>query len=122
MKNGWVLIAALFLTLWSGCQSGKTATPDELIGVWRTSAQKYKDRFFKITSNRIIFSAGEDANSYYPIREIQKDNEGDQTIYTITYFNGEGQQYKFSFYYKSENGGTITFKNQRLFTWQKKND
>ena len=44
----------------SVCQCGKkTAVPDDLIGVWETTAPTYADRFFEIKTDEVIFGTGE---------------------------------------------------------------
>jgi len=100
---------------------GKTAVPEGLIGVWKTSATEYADRFFEIKRDQVIFGTGEGKSDIYPITKIEigKLPETEGTLFTILYKNIEGQKYKFSFYYDPTNQGTIRFKNQKEMVWIK---
>jgi hypothetical protein len=122
MKVGKVLVVLIYLIVLSTCQCGKkTAVPGDLIGVWKTTAPTYVDRFFEIKTDGIIFGTGEGNFDTYAITriEIEKDREQEGTLYTICYKNPTGQEYKFSFYYDPANQGTIRFKNQQEMVWTK---
>jgi hypothetical protein len=117
----WIIILCLMVL--SVCQCGrKTTVPDDLIGVWETTAPTYADRFFEIKTDEVIFGTGEERFDTYPITKIkiEKDREEQKTLYIICYKNMAGQEYKFSFYYDPANQGTIRFKNQREMVWTKK--
>ena len=95
--------------------------PDELAGVWRTSAPKYKDCFFDLNEHLIIFANGHlleniDVNF---ISKIKNTHMGSQVLYIIYYENLENQEFKLSFYYDPSNGGVIRFKNQEKIKWWK---
>ena len=123
MKAERVYIIIICLMVLSVCQCGrKTTIPEDLIGVWETTAPTYADRFFEITTRDVIFGTGENTSDTYPITKIkiEKDPVEQKTLYIICYKNMEGQEYKFSFYYDSANQGTIRFKNQKEMVWTKK--
>ncbi len=104
------------------CQCGKkTTVPGDLIGVWKTTAPTYADRFFEIKTDEVIFGTGDGNFDTYAITriEIEKDREQKGTLYTIGYKNPTGQEYKFSFYYELTNQGVIRFKNQQEMIWTK---
>jgi hypothetical protein len=118
----WIIIICLMVL--SLCQCGrKTPVPDDLIGVWETTAPTYEDCFLEIKANEIIFGSGEKKFDTYPITKIkmEKDLKEQKTLYIICYKNITGQEYKFSFYYDPANQGTIRFKNQKEMVWTKKN-
>ena len=123
MKPKPVFLAFAILTIFIGCPSKKdTTVPDELLGVWKTSAPKYADRYFEITKGVMIFDIGEGDVDSSPITSIETVSGGRHTLYTISYQsyqNREGQEYRFSFYYDSAHGGEIVFKNQEDITWTK---
>ena len=107
----------------SACQRGGRVTiPEDLIGVWETRAPAYADRFFEITTDRVIFATGENTSDAYPISKmkIEKDSREQKNIYIICYKNTAGQEYKFAFYYDPANQGTIRFKNQSDMIWTKR--
>ena len=120
-------IAGIFLTLVTfvsllGCLSGGTEDiPTELIGVWKTSAPKYKDCSIELTRNYIVFTnshvaAHVDTNF---VLGIKRAPERGRFSCTILYENIHGQKYKFSFYYKPAEGGLIRLKNQIDVEWRK---
>ena len=120
MKPIPVLLAFAILTTFIGCSPEKdTTVPDEFLGVWKTSAQKYADRYFEITKDVIIFDIGEGHVDSSPISSIETVSQGRHTLYTISYHNQEGQEYLFSFYYDSAQDGVIVFKNQEDIRWTK---
>jgi hypothetical protein len=122
MKVKRVLVIIFYLIVLSTCQCGrKTTVPEDLIGVWRTMAPTYADRFFEIRRDEIIFGTGEEKFDTYSITKIkiEKNREEQGTLYIICYKNIEGQEYKFFFYYDPANQGTIKFKNQKEMVWMK---
>ncbi|MFQ5992832.1 MAG: hypothetical protein ACE5NA_10400 [Nitrospiraceae bacterium] len=117
-KTIWVALALSTTSL--GCQAApNTIVPDELLGVWTTSAPKYADRFFEITAGAIIFDTGKPSPDIHPIANIETVHDLRPTLYTISYLSEEGQEHKFSFYYDPAHGGVIRFKNQQHISWMK---
>jgi hypothetical protein len=121
MKSRRTLLVLVLLAMIFGCQSGSEKTvPDVLLGVWKTSEPKYADRFFELTKDTIIFGIGGDGADTYPIASVEETRDEEGLLYNIHYQNREGQQYTFSIYYDSNNHGVIRFKNQKHFTWTRK--
>jgi hypothetical protein len=124
MKSRYILLVLATFTLLFGCQFREpTALPGELLGVWKTSAPKYKRCFFEITKDSITFanrdvSEGLDVNI---ISKIEKTHGEKRILYTIHYKKNEGEEYKLPFYYDPSKGGTIRFKNQKEIEWRKAN-
>jgi len=124
MKSKYILVVLSTFSLLFGCQSREpTAIPDELLGVWETSAPKYKQCFFKITKDSITFAnrdslEGLDVNIIVKIEKTKKEK---QILYTIHYKKSKGEEYKFPFHYDDSKGGTIRFKNQKEIEWRKSN-
>jgi len=124
MKSKYIIVVLSTFSLLFGCQPREpTAIPDELLGVWKTSAPKYKRCFFEITKDSITFVnrdslEGHDINTIVKI-EITKVEK--QILFTIHYKKMKGEEYKFSFYYDMSEGGTIRFKNQKEIEWRKAN-
>jgi len=122
MKVKRVFIIIMYLIVLFTCQCGrKAAVPEDLIGVWRTAAPTYADRFFEIKAEEVIFGTGEGKFDTYPITKIkiERDPKEQGTLYIICYKNIEGQEYKFSFYHDPANQGAIRFKNQKEMVWTK---
>ncbi len=121
MKSECILLALAIFVSFFGCQLKEPATlPDELLGVWKTSAPKYKDCFFQLTKDAITFANRDldniDVNSILKIEKIHKEKG---ILYTIHYENREGQECKFFFYYDPSKGDAIRFKNQEGIEWRK---
>ncbi|MBW2039487.1 MAG: hypothetical protein JRI46_07830 [Deltaproteobacteria bacterium] len=122
MKVERVLVVLVILIIFFGCQCEKNrSVPNDLIGMWKTSAPKYADRLFEFKKDAVIFGTGEGNFDTYAITniEIEKIREEKGILYTIYYENREGEEYKFSFYYYPENRGVIRFKNQKQIMWTK---
>jgi hypothetical protein len=121
VERVWIIIICLMVLFVCRC-GRKTTVPEDLIGVWETTAPTYADRFFEIKTNEVIFGTGEEKFDTYPITKIriEKDHEEQKALYIIFYKNMEGGEYKFSFYYDPANQGTIRFKNQKEMVWTKK--
>ncbi len=120
MKPKPVFLAIAILATFIGCPSAKdTSVPAGLIGVWTTAAPQYEDRFFQFTKDSIVFGTGDDSYEIHAITKIEKAHEATPNLYTISYMNPEGQEYRFSFYYDPRPDGVITFKNQENITWKK---
>lgn len=123
MKAERVYIIIICLMVLSVCQCGrKTTIPEDLIGVWETTAPTYADHPFEIKTDEVLFGTGEGKFDTYPITKIkiEEDQQEQKTLYIICYKNTTGQEYKFSFYYDPANQGTIRFKNQKEMVWTKK--
>ena len=105
------------------CEETRTV-PGELIGVWRTSSQKYEGCYLELTADLIIFAnrAHLEKKDVNRISGVKKSDRGKDVLYTVSYQvhfeNKEGQEYKFSFYYNPSKGG-IRFKNQLRIKWRK---
>jgi len=121
VEKVWIIIICLMVL--SVCQCGrKTTIPDDLIGVWETTAPDYADHPFEIKTDEVLFGTGEEKFDTYPITKmkIEKDPLEQMTLHIIYYKNITGQEYKFSFYYDPANQGTIRFKNQKEMVWTKR--
>jgi len=122
MKSKIFLLAFIILTVLFGYRCGKKNTvPEELLGVWKTSAPKYKDCFLELTKVAIIFRTAEGEDDYNTIKSIKmkKIPKENRILYTISYLDRERQEFKFPIYYNQKNSGVIRFKNQKQISWTK---
>lgn len=115
------LLAATCLVLLMGCEPKNRSLPDDLIGVWKTSHPKYADRFLLLGEDLIIFGTGARSVSAHPITKFAKVPQVSGFLYTITYTNEDGQEYRLSFVHDLEHGGVIWFKNQKDILWKRAN-
>jgi uncharacterized lipoprotein YehR (DUF1307 family) len=109
---------ALVLAL-AGCgpESSKTI-PEDLIGIWKTSAPKYAGTFIELTRTTITFGAGEKGTHLHSVGKVTRVRDEGGTLYTVFYTDSGGQEYKFAFYYDPADG-VLRWKNQRTIAWVK---
>ena len=120
MKKQKLLTMLIVLTLFFGWHCGyEKHAPNELVGVWKSSAQKYADRFITIDTDTITFGIGGGNVEIYTINKIKKTSVEGSILYTIYFEDGEGVWYKFAFYYSPKDGGEFRKKNQRQIVWKK---
>ena len=116
----FLCILLLLLTL-PGCGGPDTVDlPDDLVGVWTTSAQRYEDRFFELTKDEISFGALDGDVAVYEILRVEPGKVPDSE-YAIYYTNEEGREYKLSITH-TRRGGVIRFENQKTIAWTKEAD
>ena len=123
-KTIWVPSVALFSILSLSlflCSGDNRVAPDEFLGVWKTTALNYEDRFFEISDSTITFGTGNGKKDICCIQAATKTVEDKDILYTITYANLEKTEFKLSFYYKKDHGGVIQFKNQMDVEWTRDN-
>lgn len=115
------LLVAIF-TLSLGCSRGeRKAVPDELIGVWKTSATKYKNCAFELTRDYVVF-VNEDVAGHVQMNSIlrtEKIAHNGQILYTVHAQNIHGQKSVFAFFHDPSEDGAIRFKNQKQIVWRK---
>ena len=125
MKLKWNLIVVLILigaSILMSCTGKNTDITKNLIGKWTTSAPGYQDYFFELTKETITYGHNGGEQDVYIISSLEKDQEGQDIVYTINYKSTD-VKFTRSFHYDPKNGGTIQFKHQEHITWHKlKND
>ena len=117
MKVKYVLVPVVLLTVLVGCQNqDHPPVPDDLVGMWKTSAKEYSDRFFKLSKDSISFGIGDGNTELYVIKKIKKTYEKGLILYTLYYEDSDGDSYELSFYY-DQTEGVIRLKNQKEMAW-----
>ncbi len=110
----------LLIVFAHGCGT-KATISDEMIGTWKTTDSKYKETYFELTPDKIIFrTIGGEVNAN-TIKKIKKKKAPDteDTLFTLTYVSLEGQEAIFSFFFSQKNSGMIRFQNQPEIIWTK---
>ena len=116
----FLCVLLLLLTL-PGCGGPDTVDlPDDLVGVWTTSARRYEDRFFELTKDEISFGALDGDVAVYEILRVEPGKVPDSE-YAIYYTNEEGREYKLSIAH-TRRRGVIRFENQKKIAWTKEAD
>src|SRR5688500_6625925 len=117
MSIGKVFAVLCFAAFVSSCEVGTTQTPDHLLGTWKTSASGYADEIMRFTKDTIVFGNENGESRGYSIHKVVEQHEPSGVLYLFTYRDAGKTNYHLAFYYGSEGGGTITFKNQRGLAW-----
>lgn len=124
LEKSMILILLLAVAaISSRCDSNRMeAVPAEMKGEWASSAPKFKGFSFEISDDTLAFidRNAEEPYEIYPISKIEKDEE-EPFLHVLYYRSMDSREYKFTFYFDPSNGGTITLKNQRKYTWKKVN-
>ena len=94
--------------------------PAQLIGVWETRTEGYKDQHMFIDANRIGFGTSALTADGYVITRVTASQEANRTHYVIASQSADQARYQLAFYYESANGGRIVFKNQDHLAWTRK--
>jgi hypothetical protein len=122
MKSRRVFLALAFSVSLIGCEpKGPETVPEDLMGVWKTSAPKYKACSFELSTDNLVFRNERlrEHSEVGFIAKTEKISERNHISYTIHHKNLEGQVSKLTFYYYPLKGGTIRFKNQKRIEWKK---
>ena len=121
-KLGVILLVMAIPIFALECQpKGDETLPPELVGVWVSSAPRFKDDTLELNKENIVFTSGkfQDFISVNFILKVEKKPERNHILYIIHYENIHDQKYKFSFYYYPKKGGVIRLKNQMDSEWKK---
>ena len=124
MKLKWIVIPAVIaaVAIYVFHFKKNRDVPIYLIGKWTTSASGYQDRPIELTKKTFTYGLGGGKKDVYLISSIEKDLEGNVTLYTLSYKNTDGLEFTRSFYYNPADGETIKFKHQEHIEWRKEND
>lgn len=113
----FVCIFSLLLAL-PACEAPESMdVPDALVGVWKTSARQYEDRFFELTKHEIGFGTVDGDVAVYEILRVEP-GKVPASRYAIYYTSEEGQEYKLSIDHDRRQG-VIRFENQKRIAWRK---
>jgi hypothetical protein len=112
----------MIITVLAGCQFWKDRTiPEELLGVWETSAPRYEDCLLEFREGMVIFQKGLSHVDTNHIDDIEKSVEKGKILYRIHYKSLDGGKFLLALYFiKTEDGEVIQFKNNRNLEWTKK--
>ncbi len=118
------VLAGVLLALWlslfvyAALSHRSETIPNDLLGMWTTSASTYADRYFEIGPSWLRFDTGASDVPVSSISTVDRNEEGSATFYRVEYLIGE-DVYTFSFVYEQTPGAVIRFENQPLVAWRK---
>jgi hypothetical protein len=110
-----IFFLSIFFSLMA-CQEN-IPLPQHLIGVWKTSAPQYEDRYLKITEDSLIYGIGEGEEVSHTVERITVKQDNGETIYTFHYKDAEGEKCDLALIYNPVSE-TVQLKN-RTDTWEK---
>jgi hypothetical protein len=94
--------------------------PGALIGEWVSSDPHYDDRVFEIDPVSVNFGTPGSKVSVGFVKSVTAESEGPKTLYTIIYVANNNLPSQISFYYDTQHGETIYFKNRQSVVWTKR--
>lgn len=122
MKNrtAAIKIIGMISVVWLCFCTGREADP-RLYGKWRCPHKDYRDTYFEIQPETIIFGNDQEETDIGTIRSIRyKRLPVKKWVQcTVKYHNMDSLEYTFQFLFDSEKADTIIFKNQEDLIWTK---
>jgi hypothetical protein len=112
-----VNIFLLILIFIVGCEP-EVVFPQHLLGVWRTSAPKYADRWMKINERTVVYGIGKSEIAVYAIERIDIKQGKDGTVYTFYLVDAEGGKDTLALTYRPASGGTLRIEHS-VGIWKK---
>jgi len=111
------LVACLYLF---ACAEEVRATPDELIGIWRSDDPRYADRTFEIRADQLFFGTGEfGAPKIHSIISVTPPAEGAKdSLWIVSYRESDGETSEMSLVYVATPKPTLQFAN-RSESWRR---
>ena len=86
-----------------GCEQGEVVgMPQELMGIWRTEAARYEDRYLELAPSEVRFGTGGDSFAQHQVAEVRRLDDIDGVAYRITYLSNEGAEHYLSLRYNPD--------------------
>lgn len=115
----WLALLTLLGALPAACSKGHIKEmPEELIGVWRTSEPRYRDRFMEFRLEEVIISQGEAGAPVYPLDYLTKEVLTGKVRYTI-HWKVEGDRYSMAVDLPEGTTDRLVFPNQQDMVWRR---
>jgi len=73
--------------------------PQELMGIWRTEASLYQDRYLELAPDEVRFGTGEDSFAHHQVAEVRRLDTVEGVGYRITYLSDQGAEHFLSLQY-----------------------
>lgn len=96
---------------------GAKTMPDELLGIWTTTAPTYANRALEIRPTLLIFHTGEQTFRLHAVRRVVREERGASAHYTVEYADGDDVE-TLSFQYVRMAHPAIRLRNQS-FVWRR---
>jgi hypothetical protein len=94
------------------------SNPRVLLGTWRTTAAKYRDRSLEVWPTTLIFQTGPGENDFtvHQVENVNVAVRGDSTLYTLHFLN-QGNPDALSLYYAAGPPARIRLQGQPDIVW-----
>lgn len=113
-----LIVVVLVGVAWFWAPAPRTVPP-VLVGEWVSSDPHYDERVFEIDPVSVNFGTpGSKVNVGF-IKSVSAEHDGAKTLYTIGYV-ANNLPGRISFYYDTQKGESIYFKNRQTFFWTKR--
>ena len=113
----WTIVA-LFGSLMSCAGPKITEVPDELVGVWTTTAGDYRGRSLELRNRSVLFGTGEGSPSPDTVVEVTREPDDGETAYTIVARDQAGDDFKLHLLYDAAQS-ELRLKNRPEVKWTK---
>ena len=92
--------------------------PRELMGIWRTEAPNYEDRYLELAPGEVRFGTGGDSFALHQVAEVRKLDSLEGADYRITYLSDEGLESYLSLRYHPA-AAELSLINQPQLVWRR---
>ncbi len=120
MRFSYIPVLLLLFACLIGCGAEEdNALPEQLLGVWKSSAKGFEDNSLELRKDAIVFGAGGSEFNPNSIYKVEQTSEADGRIFLKVFFTDrEGNDYDTSFSFNPKDGGSIRFKNRAEVEWK----
>jgi len=109
----WIILSTLIPTF-----TRVRVMPDELLGLWTTTAERYADRALEIKKSSLVFHTGDGGVTAHPIQQVSTTARDSLVLYKVDYLVDD-VVYTLSFYYEPGPASTLRFENQQDMVWSR---
>jgi len=119
LSHTMIALAGLAVVLSACAKRTYKEVPDEAVGVWKTPAEKYADRFFELKKDSVTFGIGDGGSETYAVLKTEVQPEGGDNLYCVYYVGNDGDIQQWSFYLPAGGQGSLRLKSQKSILWTK---
>jgi hypothetical protein len=115
-----VLSAAIVLPILWKAMAIPDSNPRLLLGTWKTTTAKYRDRSFEIWPTTLVFQTGPGENDFtvHQVDKVDVSVRGDSTLYTLHFLN-QGVPDAISLYYAAGPPARVHLQGQPNIVWSR---
>lgn len=107
----WLAVCAALAAV--GCAE-KTDLPRELIGTYRTSDERYTDRYFRLTPELVTIGVGDGKEHEFSVSAVYREVDAGETTYRVVYRTDYGKD---SLSIQDLSDAAVVFPSQPAVRW-----